>query len=625
MASKNIKGITIEINGDVTKLDKALSQVDKDLNATQKNLKEVDRLLKLDPKNVELLDQKQRLLAKAVEQTKKRYETLKESLAGTTVDDDKAEEWAKKQVVYQQQITKTQNALEALKKQMMEIEGQSQSGLTEESSAELKKLSDAALETEKKLQELKDEAAKAYEEMGKPISQDNYDAIQRELAQTSFDMKEAMIAAEEFELSLDEMSDGVKDAANDTKELENGVDSVSESMDEADDTSAALNEVLKKLGISMQDLTMAGVVGLAVEAIKALVEWTGKAIQSGAEYADNILTLSTEFGISTEKLQEYSYMAELVDTDMNTITGSIAKLTKSMDAARNGNEDVAQAFAKLNIRVTDSTGKLRDADEVFEQAIGGLSMIADGTERDTIAWKLFGKSVQELNPLISAFTNGTIKELREESHRLYVLSSEDLETLGAVDDGFRRLDKAMEMAKNRIAIQLAPSIIELTDRMLDLIESADWDSFGRSIAIVVETVGPRLLKLGEIIVDVANALSDLFQLYDRLFVKNTRNFSNSTIFSRGFGNFSNALPAYASGGVVAPNNPMLAIVGDNRTEREVISPESLIRQIVREEAAGLGGGRVEVVVRNPSTTDNQIVRELTPEIDVRTAQRGRVL
>lgn len=610
----------------MTKLDKALSQVDKDLNKTQTNLKEVDRLLKLDPKNVELLDQKQRLLAKAVEQTKKRYDTLKESLAGTTVDDDKAEEWAKKQVVYQQQITKTQNALEALKKQMKEIEGQSQSGLTEESSAELEKLSAAALETEKKLQELKDEAAKAYEEMGKPISQDNYDAIQRELAQTSFDMREAMIAAEEFELSLDEMSDGVKDAANDTKELENGVDSISESMDEADDTASGLNEVLKKLGISMQDLTLAGVVGLAVEAIKALVEWTGKAIQSGAEYADNILTLSTEFGFSTEKLQEYSYMAELVDTDMNTITGSISKLTKSMDAARNGNEDVAEAFAKLNIRVTDSTGKLRDADEVFEQAIGGLSMIADGTERDTIAMKLFGKGVQELNPLISAFANGSYKELVNESHELgYVLTDEELAALGAVDDGFQRLDKAMEMAKNRIAIQLAPSIIELTDRMLDLIESTDWDSFGRSIAIVVETVGPRLLKLGEIIVDVANALSDLFQLYDRLFVKDTRNFYNSTIFSRGFGNFSNALPAYASGGVVAPNNPMLAIVGDNRSEREVISPESLIRQIVREEAAGLGGGRVEVVVRNPSTTDNQIVRALTPEIDVRTAQRGLVL
>ena len=75
MASR-IKGITIQLDGDATGLDKALSGVNKHLNTTQSALKDVDRLLKLDPSNTELLSQKQRLLGEAVADTEKKLETL---------------------------------------------------------------------------------------------------------------------------------------------------------------------------------------------------------------------------------------------------------------------------------------------------------------------------------------------------------------------------------------------------------------------------------------------------------------------------------------------------------------------------------------------------------------------
>lgn len=79
MASQRVKGISIEIDGSTTKLQKALSDVDKSLSTTQKSLKDVDKLLKFDPKNTELLTQKQQLLKKAVEDTKERLEKLKEA------------------------------------------------------------------------------------------------------------------------------------------------------------------------------------------------------------------------------------------------------------------------------------------------------------------------------------------------------------------------------------------------------------------------------------------------------------------------------------------------------------------------------------------------------------------
>ena len=79
MASQRVKGISIEIDGSTTKLQKALSDVDKSLSTTQKSLKDVDKLLKFDPKNTELLTQKQQLLKKAVDDTKDRLEKLKEA------------------------------------------------------------------------------------------------------------------------------------------------------------------------------------------------------------------------------------------------------------------------------------------------------------------------------------------------------------------------------------------------------------------------------------------------------------------------------------------------------------------------------------------------------------------
>lgn len=75
MADK-IRGITIELAGDTSKLTASLKGVNSSLTATQKQLKDVDKLLKLDPKNTELLKQKQELLAKSVGDTKKKLEEL---------------------------------------------------------------------------------------------------------------------------------------------------------------------------------------------------------------------------------------------------------------------------------------------------------------------------------------------------------------------------------------------------------------------------------------------------------------------------------------------------------------------------------------------------------------------
>ena len=75
--ANRIKGITVEIGGDTTRLSKALESVNGTIKNTQTQLKDVEKLLKLDPTNTELLSQKQRLLADSITATKDKLATLK--------------------------------------------------------------------------------------------------------------------------------------------------------------------------------------------------------------------------------------------------------------------------------------------------------------------------------------------------------------------------------------------------------------------------------------------------------------------------------------------------------------------------------------------------------------------
>ena len=77
--ANRIKGITVEIGGDTTKLQTALKDVNSEIKNTQSQLKDVERLLKLDPGNTELLSQKYKTLQQEIQATKEKLNTLKEA------------------------------------------------------------------------------------------------------------------------------------------------------------------------------------------------------------------------------------------------------------------------------------------------------------------------------------------------------------------------------------------------------------------------------------------------------------------------------------------------------------------------------------------------------------------
>lgn len=110
MAGSRIKGITIEIDGNTTKLQKSLSDVDKSLKTTENSLKDVNKLLKLDPKNTELLTQKQKLLSTAINTTEKRLNELRTAQKDVKKGTD---DWD----ALQREIIATEQDLESLKRE----------------------------------------------------------------------------------------------------------------------------------------------------------------------------------------------------------------------------------------------------------------------------------------------------------------------------------------------------------------------------------------------------------------------------------------------------------------------------------------------------------------------------
>ena len=117
MAGNRIKGITVEIGGDTTKLQTALKGVNTEIRNTQSQLKDVEKLLKLDPGNTELIAQKHRLLVQAVSETREKLETLKtaqqqadEALRNGTISQDQYD-------ALQREIVETEQRLRSLEEQ----------------------------------------------------------------------------------------------------------------------------------------------------------------------------------------------------------------------------------------------------------------------------------------------------------------------------------------------------------------------------------------------------------------------------------------------------------------------------------------------------------------------------
>lgn len=352
---------------------------------------------------------------------------------------------------------------------------------------------------------------------------------------------------------------------------------IAESSKEMGNLGDMVNGLTSKLGIQLPDgmkssmnamgsldaqsLALAGgfaaVAAAIVKVEKAMISMT----KESAAFADNIITLSMQTGQSTQQLQEFAYASELIDVSVDTLQGSLTKLTNNMQDTMNGTGNAKASFDKLGVSVINAVdGSMRSANDVFYETIDALGQVKNETERDAMSMDIFGRSAQDLNPLIIQGSK-TLKEYADEAHNVgYVLDDEALSALGAVDDAYQRLQNTQEGVKNQLSAEFAPYLEEFYGDVTTMVkdggkalkDSGIVDSFG----MLLDTVGDILNPMSDLSNNRVPALTKALQPLAKVMalmadaaelLKGVINFSTGHI-SEGWGQMTHALGfGYSSG------------------------------------------------------------------------------
>lgn len=356
---------------------------------------------------------------------------------------------------------------------------------------------------------------------------------------------------------------------NNTEQIEDTTTATEDAGQSMGNLGDVVNGLTSKLGIQLPDgmkssmnamgsldaqsLALAGgfaaVAAAIVKVEKAMISMT----KESASFADNIITLSMQTGQSTQQLQEFSYATELIDVSVDTLQGSLTKLTNNMQDTMNGTGNAKASFEALGVSVTNADGSMRSANDVFYETIDALGKVKNETERDAMSMDIFGRSAQDLNPLIIQGSK-TLKAYADEAHNMgYVLDDEALSALGAVDDAYQRLQKTQEGVKNQLAVEFAPYLEEFygdaTQGVKDLGKAIKDSGIVDASGMLLETVGDILNPMSDLsgnrVPALTNALRPLAEVM--ALIADTADFF-AGLFTLDFKKMGNALGfGYASG------------------------------------------------------------------------------
>lgn len=383
-------------------------------------------------------------------------------------------------------IGKTEASIDKYNKQLGEMQA-----AEKQSSSALNQLNTTISTQEKELAELKNEYANAVLMYGK-------------------NSKEAKAYGKE----ITDLSGELEKNKTALKDAEGAADDLAKETDEAADAADKATGHFSDFGKALADAAKVGVAAFAA-AVAGMVTGLASASVDAASFADEILTMSTVTGISAESLQAYSYAAELVDVSMETLNGSMKKNIQSMKNAAKGSKEYEAAYKQLGISVTDANGNLRDGEEVYWEAIDALGQMEEGTARDALAMQLFGKSAQDLNPLIAQGSEG-IAALTDEAKAMgAVLSDDQLAELGTFDDSMQRIKSGAGAAKNALGLVLLPSLQMLADDGVDLLgqfttglldANGDWEKISDVVGKTVGSMADMIIQQLPNIIQVGTAM-----------------------------------------------------------------------------------------------------------------------
>ena len=422
----NIKGITIEIDGDTTGLSKALKGVDTSLKQTQSGLKEVNKLLKLDPTSTTLLQQKQKLLASAVKDTSDKLNTLKT-----------AQEQAKAQLA---NGDIGQDKYDALTREIVKTEAELKNLAIEagKSNTAVVKLSEASKDLKKLGGSLQDVGGKLTAGVTAPIAGIGTAAV---AAASTFDSALSQVQATmgitadhmstlngESVNTMDAMRDLAKEMGSSTawsaKECADAINFLSLAGYDTQQIYETLPTVLNLASAGGMELATASdmvtdamsALGLETEDAEVMVDQMAKTASSSntsvAQLGDALLTIGATgrsvAGGTTELNTALGILAN------NGIKGSEGgtKLRNVIMSLQSPTQKASDEMEKLGLSVYDAEGNMRPMNDILEDFnLATATMTSE--ERSNVISKIFNKAdIAAVNALLAG-TDGQMSGVTE--------------------------------------------------------------------------------------------------------------------------------------------------------------------------------------------------------------------
>ena len=506
MAGSRIKGITVEIGGDVTGLEKALQSVNSTIRTTQSQLKDVERLLKLDPTHTELLSQKQKLLADSVSATKQKLDALKT-----------AQEQAKQQM---ESGDLGRDKYDALQREIIATE------------KELENLAREAANANTALTNI-GEAGKSLENIGKNISSVGSSltrnvtvpivAAGTAIVKTAGDFDQSMAQVKAITGATGEDFESLRDLA---------IDLGAKTSYSAVECADAMTE-MGKAGWSTEQILagMSGVLDAAAssgEGLASVSTIVADAVSGfGLEAADasrvaDVLAHSANAGtIDISDLGEtFKYVAPMAQSmglsleDVTTaatamsmagIKGSQAgtSLRRMLTNLVKPSKSVAEAMDELGISITNEDGSFLSLNEIVDVLRDSFAGLTDD-EKAYYAATIAGANGQSG---LLALLNLSAEEYAKLSDEMNNCTGEAERTATVMQDNLNskleQLGGALESLAIKIGDIVLPKLKSLVERVTENIEKFTQapkpvQELIVKIAAIVAAIGPVLLVIGKL-------------------------------------------------------------------------------------------------------------------------------
>ncbi len=524
--ANRIKGITVEIGGDTTKLSKALEDVNKNIKNTQTQLKDVQKLLKLDPGNTELLSQKHKLLADAVTTTKEKLEVLKTAAEQANTALANGEISQQQYDALQREIIETENELKrltteannshtALEKmgvlgETLQSAGDKISGVGQKLlpvTAGVTALGTIAVKTGADFDSAMSKVAAVSGATGSEM-----DALRekaREMgSKTKFSASEAAEAMNYMAMAgwkTNDMLSGIEGIMN--LAAASGEDLAS--------TSDIVTDALTAFGLSASDSGhFADILAAASSNANTNVSMMGETFKYAAPVLGSLGYSAEDSAIAIGLMANAGIKSSQAGTALRSAITNLAKPT----------DTVASAMEQYGISLTDSSGKmysLRELMEQLRQKLGGLSE----AEQAQAAASLFGK---EAMSGMLAIINGSPADFEKLSNAIDTCSDTvdgyngTTEKMAAVmQDNLAGQVTILKSQLEELAISfsdiLMPTIRSVVSRIQELVDKLNQldpqtkETIAK-IALVAAALGPMLIALGKTISSVGTVFSAVSKL-----------------------------------------------------------------------------------------------------------------